>query len=116
MSSLLSTVTGTTDETASNQSTEQQHEAAGSEDGGSRRRILGLAAAGLGTAYLLRRRASKRRGESQDETQATTGEPSDTESASGKQGRSVRGRLTRTVAGIAASVVAQRAIRRWRKQ
>ena len=117
MSSLLSTVTRTTDETASNRDTEQQHETAGSEDGGSRLRILGLAAAGLGAAYLLRRRrASERPSESQDDTKATTGELNATDSASGKQGRSVRGRLAMTVAGITASVVTRRAIRRWREQ
>jgi hypothetical protein len=124
MSSLLSAVTGTTGETDSNQGTERPQTTtggSGGESGGSRRRNLALAAVGLGAAYFLRRRrAGKRRSESQGTTAATTGEldasKSASESSDGKRGRGVGGRVVRTVAGIAASVLVRRAIRRWRKR
>ena len=121
MSSLLSTVTGTADESATNQGDDRAREPTSDSGGGSRRRNLALAAAGLGAAYVLRRRrAGKRTEDSQASGDATTGEldtsTSTDESSSGKQRRGIGSRLVRTVAGIAASVLVRRAIRRWRKR
>jgi MYXO-CTERM domain-containing protein len=125
MSRLLSTVTGPGEATQSNQGTEQSPapgtETSSGGSGGSRRRKLGLAAAGLGAAYALRRRRSgSQSSESETSATGTTGELGAAESTGGPAdesgGRRFGGRLTKTVAGIAASVAARRAIRRWRKR
>lgn len=120
MSSLLSAVTGTTDQTKSNDSIDHAQKSKrrdSSESGGSRRRTLALAAAGLGVAYVLRRRLSGgQSSERQASTAPTTGELDASTSTKEKQGGRFGGRLTRMIAGIAASVLVRRAIRRWRKR
>ncbi|SEV88721.1 hypothetical protein [Halobacterium jilantaiense] len=117
MSSLLSAVTGPTDETTANRGTEQPGAATtdGSDgSGGSRRRTLALAAAGLGAAYLVRRRRASQRAADQETDATSAGERDASETADGSRGSGIRGRLVRTVAGFAASILVRRAIRRWR--
>jgi len=119
MSSLLSAVTGTTDETTANRGTEQSEASTtdgGDGSGGSRRRTLGLAAAGLGAAYVLRRRRASEPGDDRESDAANAGDLDATESAGGSRGGGIRGRLVRTAVGVAASVLVRRAIQRWRKR
>jgi MYXO-CTERM domain-containing protein len=119
MSSLLSAVTSTADETEPTDGTGQSRNATtDSDSGGSRRRRLALAAASLGTALFLRRR---RRGTDGGGSAAgTTGEldasTSASDAADGTGGRGLGGRLVRAVVGIAASVLVRRAVRRWRQR
>lgn len=115
MSSVLSSVTGTDDEAEAKQDTEEATtDGSGS---GSRRRNLGIAAAGLGVAYFLRRLSRKRGRDDDGATTATTdADESTADAADSEEGRRFGGRLSRAVAGIAASVLVRRALRRWRKQ